>query len=130
MRNKHGVPHSRCAAHQRAYWRKSKAARRTASCKPKPPPRERPETPKRTTTTKKTRRGRKAKVQPPPTKLMLIDYERQTLQLLELAVVSQVPLADLKRGEPHPHTIGFYEHLGYRIAEIRPPQLAAATSEG
>jgi hypothetical protein len=90
-----------CEKHQKAAWN-SRDRNPTPADKPK------------------SRRGRKPKqAAPPPRKLMLIDYEGGVVQLLELQIVNEVKLHDLRRGEPHPHTIGFYEHIGYQIAEIR-----------
>lgn len=119
--NKRGQPYTMCMEHQRAYWRDHAARRkRDQPAKqphtlPLPLPVAKPP----------ARRGRKSKPEAAPVRLMLLDYERGTVQLLELVTLQEVPMRRFKRGEPHPHTIGLYERMGYRIVETRPTQLTA-----
>lgn len=92
---------SRCVKHQRAYDRKAKEAKRRTQGVKQPP----------------KRNPRKAK--PVQRKLLLLDYERDLVQRLTVTEIEQVPMAGLRRGQLHPHTVGIYIHMGYQVAEIR-----------
>jgi hypothetical protein len=115
---KSGKTLTRCEAHQQKYDREAKAEKRLANGV--------------TQTTAVTPRASKAQPQSSvikrrskkaaPVKVMLLDYQSDTIRLLTVKSEIRVPMSGLRRGEPQPNTVGLYKHMGYQVADVRCPE--------
>lgn len=49
-------------------------------------------------------------------RVLLVDHERGCINLMRLTMLNTAPMRDLK-----PETLRVFEHLGYRLAEVKHP---------